>query len=107
MASSSKNKKTLMVAVVAIAVVLMANINAVSGSYLTVWSGPGCNNLAVRYETCGCSGIRLRGAYEFVYTGQSALLYDLPYCLANSTTTLSSNLTNCARFSWRSIFIIC
>ncbi|ERN04793.1 hypothetical protein AMTR_s00140p00093980 [Amborella trichopoda] len=94
------------IALVAILAMALAT-SPVSASSLTVWAGPGCNNRAERYSKCGCSGIHLKGGYEFVYNGQTAALYNQPDCKGVAHTRFGSGARSCNAFGWKSMFIQC
>ncbi|OVA19908.1 Antimicrobial protein MiAMP1 [Macleaya cordata] len=105
--SSSVLAISSMVLVMVPMMLMVFGPDPVSGSHLTIWSGPGCNNRAVRYSNCGCSSIAENGGYEFAYTGQTAAVYNQPSCMGVAHTRFNSNARSCDPVGWKSIHIQC
>ncbi|KAI3834703.1 hypothetical protein MKX03_000312 [Papaver bracteatum] len=90
------------------ALVLMAVVSELANaSSLTVFGGPGCRGGAARYDRCGCSSFSLSGGYQFVYTGQTASMYNQAGCRGVSSFGFNANANGCHSIGWRSIFIQC
>ncbi|ERN04795.1 hypothetical protein AMTRI_Chr07g79770 [Amborella trichopoda] len=102
-------KKVSMVSTIALVAILAMALatSPVRASHFTVWAGPGCNNRAERVSKCGCSAIKQKGGYQFVYTGQTAALYNQGNCQGVAHTRFGSGASSCSAFGWRSIFIQC
>ncbi|OVA19905.1 Antimicrobial protein MiAMP1 [Macleaya cordata] len=108
--AANKNSITSSIVYVFIMAVLFVSLMSgefANASYMTVWSGPGCNNFAERYSNCGCTAINQHGGYEFVYQGQTAALYNQDGCQGVAHTRLHSDAGQCTGFGWNSIFIQC
>ncbi|KAI3937617.1 hypothetical protein MKW92_023234 [Papaver armeniacum] len=102
--ASSKNS----LSVLFMALVLMAVVSELANaSSLTAYGGPGCAGRRVRLDGCGCSNIVFRNGYEFVYTGQTANMYNQADCQGVSNFRLNANASRCSPFRWRSVFIRC
>ncbi|KAI3960742.1 hypothetical protein MKW92_017353 [Papaver armeniacum] len=101
---SAKN----LLSVLFMALVLMAVLSeSANASSLTAYGGPGCAGRRLTSDGCGCSNIVFRNAYEFVYTGQTAKMYDQADCQGVSNFSFNANARRCSPFGWRSVFIQC
>ncbi|KAL6882699.1 hypothetical protein ACP4OV_011389 [Aristida adscensionis] len=103
----ASTKCTAIYAAMGVAVVLLLAAAADgSGSFLTMWEGPGCEGQTATAGLCGCSDLQFYGGQEFSFGGQTARLYTGTGCTGTEYLVFEDTQA-CGDFGWRSINIDC